>query len=247
MDDLDDGVDGDVRLLLVPAIVVRAHRQQGIAHLRFPGQRGLGNGGHADDGGVHGAAVEVRFGPGRELGAFHAHVGAALVDGGPTLAPRLDGEPPQIVTERIRHRDVADDAVTEEGGRPDPLGAVEQLVGHDHLARLDVFLHDADGTHGQHVRHFELLEGVDVGSGIDLRRHDPVPPAVSRQEEHGTVVDAGVDDAVGGTAEGGFDVVLADDVGAFHLVDPRAADDPQANRCGRSFRHVSRSILVSSR
>ena len=103
--------------------------------------------------------------------ATHAHVRASLVDAGPTLLRGLRSDGAQIVAERGGHGDVTDNAVSEEGRRPDALGAIEQLIGNDHVTRFDVLFHDADGAshHAEHAGGFRRVNWCGMRGSIKHR------------------------------------------------------------------------------
>ena len=69
----------DVRLVLLPAIVVRDHRHRGVSDLGLAATLGLAQVGHADDI-IAEFAVGERLGARAEGRAFHIDVSAAVVD-----------------------------------------------------------------------------------------------------------------------------------------------------------------------
>ena len=81
-DGLEHCEDRDVVVAFVPAVVVGGEGERRVADLRLPGELGLRQVRHADDRRAP-RPIEERLGAGRERGPFHAHVGAALVHGGP--------------------------------------------------------------------------------------------------------------------------------------------------------------------
>src|SRR5262249_59125061 len=82
---LDDRLDADGLVSLVPDVVVGGERQRGVAQLGLAGELGLGHAGHADH--VYAPApVHLRLGPRRELWALDADVDPAPVHGGGRLA-----------------------------------------------------------------------------------------------------------------------------------------------------------------
>ena len=91
-------------------------------------------------------------------------------------------DPRKRLVERVRERDVADDAVVEEGEGPDPLRAVDDLVRDDEVARLDGFAQRADGAEGDDGPDAEGAQGGDVGPGGDFVRRVLVMQAVAGEE-----------------------------------------------------------------
>ncbi len=90
----------------------------------------------------------------------------------------------QALVKRIGKGDVPDDAALEEGPRPHALGAVDDLVGHDEVARPHVRLQAADGREGHDVAHAERAQRGDVGAVRDLVRRVLVVEAVPRDKGH---------------------------------------------------------------
>ena len=65
-----------------------------------------------------------------------------------------------------------------------PLGAVEELIGNDELERAVLLLERADGAERDDPLDAELLEALDIGAEIELRRRDAMAASVTRQERH---------------------------------------------------------------
>jgi len=127
IEDGDDLIDGNAVVIGMPAIVVGDHGDGDVADFGFAGELGLLQVGHADDV-KSGGSVEVAFGFGGELRAFHADVGAAAFgDDSGGYAGFGDGGG-EFGTDGVSEGDVGDDAFSEEGGDA-LLGAVEELVG----------------------------------------------------------------------------------------------------------------------
>ena len=123
----------------MPAVEVGDHAQGGIGQFGFPGQTGFGVIGHPDHRTIPGA-VELAFGPGGEGGALHAEIGATPVQPSTlrqTLLGGIGQQGTQIGAEGVRKADVGHAAVAEETGGP-VTGAVDELIGHDHVARLQM-------------------------------------------------------------------------------------------------------------
>lgn len=78
----------------------------------------------------------------------------------PTLAHDLC----QRRVKGICEHDVSDHAAFEEGEGADAFCAVDDLVRHDKVARLDVLAQTADGGEGNNCAHAERAEGGNVGA-----------------------------------------------------------------------------------
>src|SRR6266542_5582700 len=182
------GLDGDGIVLRMPHVVVGHQRQCRIAELGLAGELGLGHVRHADDGDAP-PAVDLGLPPGRELRALDADVGAALVNAPARLAPGLGEGGRKGRTHGMRHADMGHDAVAEEGGHAAP-GMVVELVGDDHVQRVDLLLHASDGAHGEQDAGAELPHPVDIGAIVELRGREPVPAAVAGEEDDPTAAEA---------------------------------------------------------
>ena len=69
-----------------------------------------------------------------------------------------------------------------EKGRWPALGAIENLVDGDEIARGIVLAQRADRRHRQHIGAAEPLEHIDIGAGVEQVRRDMMAAAVARQE-----------------------------------------------------------------
>src|SRR5262249_27555145 len=121
---------------------------------------------------------------GGELGPLDAEVRAAAMHGGAALPARTREEVREAGADWIRHADVPDDPVTEEGG-DSTLRVVEELIGYDEIQRRNVLLHAADGAHGDHRLDAQSLQPVDVRPIVDVGRRQAMAAAVAAQEDHG--------------------------------------------------------------
>ena len=118
----------------MPAIVVGHERERRVADLRFTRELGLLQVRHPDDVEA-GRPVRIRLGHRRKLRPFHAHVGAAFVDGRSGLGPPRVQDAAERTAERMREADVRHEAVAEECADP-PARAVVELVGDHEILRL---------------------------------------------------------------------------------------------------------------
>jgi hypothetical protein len=236
----DDGFDGYGVVFGMPAIVVGNHGDGGIADFGFAGEFGFGDVGHTDDGKLHGA-VEVGFGESGELWTFHADVGSLFVDGNALRAAGFGEDGGKLRASRLVEGDVSDDAVAEESGFA-TFGAVEELIGDQELARLEIFPERAHGTDRDDALHAEEFHGVDVGAEVEFRRKDAVAAAVAGEERDALSFQSAEDEGVGGIAEGSFEAEFASVGQSGHGVEAAATDDTDVGKgfglAGFCFGHV---------
>ncbi len=93
--------------------IVGHHRDRRVADLRLARELGLRHVGHADDVAAPGT-VELRFGKGRELRAFHAQIGAAAPAGDADFASaaRLDAIDQSLGRDRMGERHMSNAATS---------------------------------------------------------------------------------------------------------------------------------------
>ena len=63
------------------------------------------------------------------------------------------------------------------------MGAIDELIGHHHVAWAEVFLQGSDGGHGDQPAHAEAPHRPDVGGIGDFTRHQMVMTTVTSQED----------------------------------------------------------------
>ena len=98
---------------------------------------------------------------------------------------------------------MADDAFAEESG--DAMkGAVDELIGHDEVGGLVLFLERADGGDGEDALDAELLEGVDVGAEVQFGGKDAMAAAVAREEGDLAAFELAENEGVGGCRRRAF-------------------------------------------
>src|SRR5436190_8756150 len=83
----------------------------------------------------------------------------------------------------MRERDVGNQSAAEKGADA-PFGAIEKLIGHDDIERLELLFQAADRAGRKNPLDAEHFKTVDVGAKVQLRRHDPVTSAVPGEERH---------------------------------------------------------------
>ena len=77
---------------------------------------------------------------------------------------------------------MADNAVFEEGERPDTLGAIDDLVRHDKVPGLDVLLQAASRTEGDDAAHSNRAERGNVCPSRNFVRCELVMETMPREE-----------------------------------------------------------------
>ena len=131
----DDHLHRHRVVIRMPAVVVGDERDRRVADLGFARELRFLEIGHPDD--VHAPLpIQLRLGLGRELRPFHADVGAAAMHLRAGRDRGVVGEPAQVLAERMRERDVADEPVAEERADAAPR-PIEELIGNhaDRAAR----------------------------------------------------------------------------------------------------------------
>src|SRR5580704_235488 len=132
--------------------------------------------------------------------------------------------------------DVGDNAVTEEGGFA-ALGAVEELIGDQELAGLEIFPEGAHGAHGNDALHAEEFHGVNVGAEVEFGGKNAMAASMAREKRDALPFQSAEDEGVGGIAEGSFEADFAGVGQARHGVKAAPADD--ADLYERRFRSRS--------
>ena len=152
-------------LVFLPTVVIGGHGHGGVGDLRLAGALGLAQIGHADDI-VAGAVVGQGFGARAEGGAFHAHVGAAIMCGGAGGLGRLQNELPQFLAHRFGKGNMRHNAAPEKSVIGGLFGAIKKLVNDDDVARLIFFLERPHGAHADDPLYAEFFHAPDVGAMI---------------------------------------------------------------------------------
>ncbi len=129
--------------------------------------------------------------------------------------------------------DVGDDPATEVGVGGGLLGAVEELVDEDDVARAVLFLERPDGADTEDPGDAELLERPDVGAMGKFRGEEAMSATVAGEEHDVASGEAAGEKLVGGWAEGGFDLDPAGVGESVDVVEAGATDDPDAMRLPR--------------
>ena len=87
--------------------------------------------------------------------------------------------------EGIGEGDVGDHAALKVGPWPEALGAVDDLVGDDKVARLDFLPETTNSREGNNAPHTNRAQSSNVRAGRDLMRSELVVQAVAAQEGNG--------------------------------------------------------------
>ena len=160
---------------LHPGVHVGDQRDRGVALPQLPGEHRLGVPGHVDQRPALGGVVERLRAGGEARTLDHDH-GAADRDAR-VRAGDGRGEPRAVrVGEGHVHGTALDEA------RHPPRGAVDELVGHDHVTGRDVGSQPADGAGGEHLTHPQGAERPGVGAVVDRVRRVLVVRPVPGQE-----------------------------------------------------------------
>ena len=228
--DGQDGVERHVVVTLVPAVVVGRHGDGRVVQLGFAREFGLGQVRHADDVDVP-SAVQLGLGARRELGAFHADVGATVVRGHARCRAGCQQRAADAGADRVGELHVRHASPTEEGVGT-MARAIDELVDDDEVTGRDVLAHRADGGDRDDVRDAQGLHAPDVRAVIDLGRRPAMATSVTRQEHHAHAVERALDVGIARISEGRREGDLFDVLQTIHRVQTGAAEDSY-----HQFRH----------
>src|SRR5208282_360893 len=153
----------------------------------------------ADDAGAK-AAVKIRLGTRRELRAFNAEVGPAVVNHRAARARRGRQVARQIRAYGIGQRNMHHQPVAEER-----LGTLEctidKLIRNHQFARMNFLFQAARGRYRNEVGHAELLHAENSGAEIYFRRQQSMAAAVTREKSDLDVPDAALVERIRRPAE----------------------------------------------
>ena len=212
-------------MLVVPAVIVGDHADDGVGKFRLAGQLGFRHRGHADHRAAP-VAVKEAFGAGGKLRPLDADIGSALAVVDLLLARRQRECARQPGADRVGHGDMRHKAGAEEAFLARNR-AVDELVGHHESARRQLFAQRAAGGDRDEIGHAHALEGIDVGAVVDGGRRLDVAAAVARQEHHVDAVEGAGQKLVGRRAERALHRLPLRVFQAGDLVDARTADDAE--------------------
>src|ERR1043166_1680855 len=113
---------------------------------------------------------------------------------------------PQLLANRLRKSNMANDASSEESVREGLLGAVEKLIRQDDIARVILGLKRTDGADADDPGHPELLHCPDIRTMVQFARQDAMSTAVPRKENDFTALKPARKKVVRGRTKRGFDL-----------------------------------------
>ena len=115
------------------------------------------------------------------------------------------------------------------------MGAIDELIGYDHVARSEVFLQGSDGGHGNQPAHVEAPHRPDVRGVGNFLRHQMVMATVTGQEDDLHALQSSETQRVRWTPERGFQGAFFQLLKAGHGVQTAATDhaDPGAAQIHR--------------
>jgi len=132
----------------------------------------------------------------------------------------------ELRTGGLREAHVTDHATLEERLLAQ-VGAIDELVDDDEVARGDPFPQRAHRRHRQQAVNAELPQGMDVRPRIDLARAESVIAAMPGQEDHLHPIDETGDERPRRRAERGVHHLLGAPFEALEIVETAAAEDAQ--------------------
>src|ERR1700761_229320 len=207
----------------MPAVVVCDHGHGGVANFRLPGQLGFLQVGHSDDIGAP-AAIEVRFGPGGKLRAFHTNIDAASFHHDACCLGALLDRGGYSRTNRVAKRHVGYDSLSKKC-RGTLGGAVDELIRNYKFGGLVLQLERADGGDGDDSFDAQLLHGKNVGAEVKLRGEQAMSAGVTREKGYFSAFQVAESKRVRRIAKrsGDFDFTSVGEAG--HGIKPATSDD----------------------
>lgn len=131
----------------------------------------------------------------------------------------------QLVIERVRKSNMADNTTLEEGKRPDTLCAIDNLVRNHKVHGLDLLLERTDGREGDDASDTEMAESSDVCAVRNLVRRELVVHSVTGKERHVHAIVGEDGDGRGGSAPRRDGVDDGNGLVAFELGQASAANN----------------------
>ena len=207
----------------MPAVVIRDHRDRGIAKLCLAGQFRFGHIGHADHIRPPAFAVHLGFRQCAELRPLHRKVGAAAVHVDARVARGGFAGVAQTWAGGVRHADMGHAAGAEERFLPCD-GAVDELV-HDHkISRCHFIAERPAGRDADHICAAEPFQRIDIGAVGNGRGRMHMSASVARQKGHLYPVQRAGQDRIGGRAPGAFHGKPFGPLQPVDVIDAGAAD-----------------------
>ena len=129
-----------------------------------------------------------------------------------------------FLANRMSKADVRDKAVSKE--RVDTVAcAIHKLIGNDKVERPMFFFQRADGRQRNDPRDPKLLQPVNVGTVIQLRRHEAMSPPMTGQKSDASTSQRTQNVGIGGRAKWGLQRHLAHVGQPRHRVEAAPADN----------------------
>lgn len=135
----------------------------------------------------------------------------------------------QLLVERVRKSNMADNTTLEESERPDALCAIDNLVRDHKVHGLDLLLERADGREGDDASDTEMAESSDVGAVRNLVRRKLVVHTVTGKESHVYAIVGEDRNGRGGSAPRRDGVDDSNGLVAFELGQAGAANNTDVN------------------
>ena len=176
--------------------------------------------------------------------AFDADIGAAARMMIRSSARRVE-RARRLRADRMRHRDMGDEAGAEEAFLARE-GAVDELVRHHEGAGRQFFLQRAAGRDRDHVGDADALQGVDIGAVVDRGRRLDMAAAVARQEDEVDALERCRSAARRTARPTGFSRSASGRFRGPEFIDAAAADDAE-NRLGHELRCAIREEFAPLR
>ena len=219
----EDFLERDRIVLRVPAIVIGDHGEGSVAKFGFAGELGFGEIGHADHVETE-LAVGVRFGEGRKLRAFHAHVCAPAMSFHAGAFARVREMGREMRAGGFVETDMRDDAAAEESGDA-AARTVEKLVGNQEIERRKIVAKRAHRAHGNDALDADHFQGADVRAIIDLARRKTMAASMAGEKSDAAAFERAGNDRVRRIAEGCLHANFAPIGKAGHRIEAAAADN----------------------
>jgi hypothetical protein len=134
----------------------------------------------------------------------------------------------QFLASWVGHAYMGDNAITEKGVSGAGTGAIIILIRQNNVPGLVSLLKAADGGHTDNPADVQLPESVDIGTVIQLMRHDPMSFAVAWQEIDLTPLQTAAHDRIRGCPEGSLHLNFCGVSEALQLVKPAATNHSNA-------------------
>ena len=103
-------------------------------------------------------------------------------------------------------------------------GAVDELIDNDEIPRCHLFPERAAGRDGDHIRHAEPFQSVDIGAVRHGGRRMHMAAPVSGQKHHVNAIQLPAKQLIGRCAKGGGNIDPFRAVQAIDVINARAAD-----------------------